>query len=108
MLALVLGAVAFAALGIGADRRSIRSPEGSSAVVNAIFLPMAFLSGLVLLAAPLPRVPARDRRRAAAEVLPRLVNATSICTATQIWAQPAAIVAVLAAWGIGGLVVAVR
>jgi ABC-2 type transport system permease protein len=40
----VVGAIAFAGLGIG-TAAVIRSAEGSSAVVNFILLPMAFLSG---------------------------------------------------------------
>ena len=44
MLALLLGTLAFAALGL-ALTGYIRSAEGSSAVVNAIYLPAAFLSG---------------------------------------------------------------
>jgi ABC-2 type transport system permease protein len=43
-LALALGAAAFAALGL-AITGFIRSQEGSSAVLNVIVLPMAFLSG---------------------------------------------------------------
>ena len=43
-LVLLLGAAAFSALGIGLAGL-VRSAEGSSAVVNAIYLPMAFLSG---------------------------------------------------------------
>ena len=41
---IVVGALAFAGLGIG-TAALIRSAEGSSAVVNFILLPMAFLSG---------------------------------------------------------------
>ena len=44
VLALLLGTLSFAALGL-ALTGFIRSGEGSSAVVNAIYLPMAFLSG---------------------------------------------------------------
>ena len=42
--AMVIGAAVFAALGV-ATASVIRSAEGSSAVVNFILLPMAFLSG---------------------------------------------------------------
>ena len=42
--AILLGAAAFAALGI-AITTVVRTAEGSSAVVNAIYLPMAFISG---------------------------------------------------------------
>ena len=44
ILAVIVGAVAFAALGV-ATASLIRSGEGSSAVVNFILLPMAFLTG---------------------------------------------------------------
>ena len=44
VLALALGAATFAALGL-AITGSIRSLEGSSAVLNVIVLPMAFLTG---------------------------------------------------------------
>src|SRR5207302_718112 len=44
VLAIVVGAAAFAALGV-ATASLIRSGEGSSAVVNFILLPMAFLTG---------------------------------------------------------------
>ena len=41
---LVLGALCFAAMGIGVTGL-VRSAEGSSAVINAIYLPMAIISG---------------------------------------------------------------
>jgi ABC-2 type transport system permease protein len=44
VLAVVLGAAVFAALGV-ATASLIRSGDGSSAVVNFILLPMAFLTG---------------------------------------------------------------
>ncbi|MGH2919092.1 MAG: ABC transporter permease, partial [Solirubrobacteraceae bacterium] len=44
LLVLLLGAGAFSALGIGLTAL-IRSDEGSSAVVNALYLPVAFISG---------------------------------------------------------------
>ena len=44
VLAVIVGAAAFAALGV-ATASLIRSGEGSSAVVNFILLPMAFLTG---------------------------------------------------------------
>ena len=43
-LALLLGSVAFAALAVGLSGL-VRSAEGSSAVVNAIYLPLSFISG---------------------------------------------------------------
>src|SRR5205085_9721099 len=43
-LALLLGAASFAAMGL-AITSAVRSAEGSSAVVNAVYLPMAIISG---------------------------------------------------------------
>ena len=44
LAALALGAAAFAAMGLGLTG-VVRSAEGSSAVVNAVYLPMAIISG---------------------------------------------------------------
>ena len=44
VLTLWLGAAAFAALGLGMTA-AVRSAEGASATVNAVYLPMAFISG---------------------------------------------------------------
>jgi pimeloyl-ACP methyl ester carboxylesterase len=43
-IALLLGTASFAALGIGLSGL-VRSAEGASAVVNAIYLPVSFISG---------------------------------------------------------------
>jgi len=103
-LAIVLGAAAFAALGV-ATSSLIRSSEGSSAVVNFILLPMAFLTGSF---GPTHRYPAF--LRAIGDVLPLkyfidLVNAIYL-HGHAFWSKPLAI-GVLAAWGVGGLLVAV-
>jgi ABC-2 type transport system permease protein len=105
VLAVALGAVAFAALGV-ALTAAIRSAEGSSAVVNAIYLPVTFISGSFFSADAFPPV-----LRAIAEVLPlvhliRLVRDVMVFD-DQIWQHPEA-VAVIAAWGLAGTVVAVR
>jgi ABC-2 type transport system permease protein len=103
VLAIVLGAAVFAALGV-ATASLIRSDEGSSAVVNFILLPMAFLTGSF---GPTHRYPAF--LRAIGDVLPLkyfvdLVNAIYL-HGHAMWSKPLA-VAVLAAWGVGGLMVA--
>jgi ABC-2 type transport system permease protein len=103
ILAIVLGAVAFAALGVAAASL-IRSAEGSSAVVNFILLPMAFLTGSF---GPTRHYPAF--LRAVGDVLPlkyfiEIMNAVYL-RGHAIWTKPAAI-GVLAAWGATGLVVA--
>jgi ABC-2 type transport system permease protein len=99
--AVVIGAAVFAALGT-ATASVIRSAEGSSAVVNCILLPMAFLSGAF---GPTHKYPAF--LRAIGDVLPlkyfiRLVDAVYF-RGHGVWTQPEAL-AVLAAWGVGGLV----
>jgi ABC-2 type transport system permease protein len=102
-LAVVIGAAVFATLGVAAASL-IRSAEGSSAVVNFILLPMAFLTGSF---GPTHRYPAF--LRAIGEALPLkyfldIVNAVYL-RGHGIWTQPKAL-AVLAAWGVFGLVVA--
>jgi ABC-2 type transport system permease protein len=105
VLALLLGALAFAALGL-AVTALVRSSEGSSAVVNAIYLPMAFISGAFFSAHSFPAF-----LRAIAAVLPltwfiRLVRDIMLHGA-EIWSRPGA-VAVVAAWGALGAILAVR
>ena len=104
LLAIVLGAAVFAALGV-ATSSLIRSGEGSSAVVNFILLPMAFLTGSF---GPTRHYPAF--LRAVGDVLPLkyfidLIDAIYL-HGQEIWSKPLAI-GVLAVWGLGGLVVSV-
>jgi ABC-2 type transport system permease protein len=99
--AIVIGAAVFAALGT-AIASVIRSAEGSSAVVNAILLPMAFLTGSF---GPTHHYPAF--LRAIGDVLPlkyfiALVNAVYL-HGHGVWTRPADL-AVLGAWGAAGLV----
>jgi ABC-2 type transport system permease protein len=105
VLALALGAAAFAALGL-AITGFIRSLEGSSAVLNVIVLPTAFLSGSFGETQHYPKV-----LRALGDVLPLKYLLDLIKSiylhGQQIWDKPTA-VAVLAAWGVFGMVVAVR
>ena len=101
VLAVVLGAAVFAALGV-ATASLIRSGEGSSAVVNFILLPMAFLSGAF---GPTHHYP--QFLRAIGDVLPlkyfiNLVNAVYL-HGHGVWTRPQDL-AVLAAWGTAGLV----
>jgi ABC-2 type transport system permease protein len=101
--AIVVGSAVFAALGM-ATAALIRSSEGSSAVVNFILLPMAFLTGAF---GPTRRYPAF--LRAIGDVLPLkyfldLVNSVYL-HGRGIWTEPAAL-GVLLAWGATGLVVA--
>ena len=103
--AVVLGVLCFAGLGVGAAAL-IRSAEGVSAVVNVIVLPMAFLSGSF---GPTRSFPAF--LQAIADVLPltyylRIVNGVYL-VGTSFFADLGA-VAVVLAWGAGGLIVALR
>jgi ABC-2 type transport system permease protein len=104
-LALLLGAVSFSGLGIGVTAL-IRSAEGASAVVNAIYLPMSFIAGAFFSPRHFPSV-----LQAIADVLPltyflRLVRNVML-HGHDIWSQGTN-VAVLAAWGIAGVIVALR
>ena len=102
-LAIVIGAAVFAALGV-ATSSLIRSAEGSSAVVNFILLPSAFLTGAF---GPTRHYPAF--LRAIGDVLPLkyfvdIVNAVYLHKHA-LWTKGAAL-GVLAAWGATALVVA--
>jgi ABC-2 type transport system permease protein len=105
VIALVLGALAFAALGI-ALTGYIRSGEGSSAVVNAIYLPAAFLAGAFWSPHAYPRF-----LEVIAEILPltyfiRLMRDVVLRNET-IWSSWESAV-VVAAWGVAGLLLAIR
>jgi ABC-2 type transport system permease protein len=105
VLALALGAVSFCGLGIGLTAL-IKSAEGASAVVNAIYLPTAFISGAFFSPHSYPAF-----LRAIADVLPltyflRLIRNVML-HGHEIWSQGTN-VAVIAAWGLAGLVVALR
>ena len=103
--AVVLGVATFAGMGFGAASL-IRSAEGVSAVVNVIVLPMAFLSGSF---GPRDEYPAF--LQAIADVLPLtyfldIVDGVYL-DGESLFADPGAL-AILAAWGIAGVLVALR
>src|SRR5437879_6474414 len=105
VLVCLLGAAAFAGMGLGMTSL-LRSAEGSSAAVNTVLLPMAFLSGGFGPTAHYPQV-----LRAIGAVLPlkyliQLIYAVYL-HGHQIWDRPGA-VAILAAWGLAGAAVAWR
>ena len=105
LLALVLGAAAFAAMGLGLTS-AVRSAEGSSAVVNFVYLPMAIISGTFFSPAKYPGF-----LRAIADVLP-LTYFTKLTRDVMvrhhhIWSETGSI-AVVALWGVIGLVAAIR
>jgi ABC-2 type transport system permease protein len=102
-LLVVVGVICFAALGVGLSGL-VRSAEGSSAVVNLIVLPMAFLTGAFGPTRHYPSV-----LRAIGDVLPLkylvdLMNAVYLHNHA-FWSRPTAL-AVLGAWGVAGLVLA--
>lgn len=103
--AVVVGTAAFAGLGL-ATASLIRSAEGSSAVVNVVLLPMAFLSGAFGSNRDFP-----DWLQAVADVLPLryfidLVQGV-VLDGESIWHDPGAI-AVVALWGAVGYALAAR
>jgi ABC-2 type transport system permease protein len=104
-LALLLGALVFAALGI-ALTGAMRSAEGSSALVNAIYLPLTFISGVFFSTEGLPGF-----LQAIADVSPLtylLDLIRSLVLEGDAVYDSADSLLVLGAWGLAGLVVAVR
>jgi ABC-2 type transport system permease protein len=103
VLAVLLGTTVFASIGLAAAAL-IRSAEGSSAVVNFILLPMAFLSGSFGPTRKYPHV-----LRAIGDVLPlkyfiEVVKSVYL-GGHEVWAKPGAL-GVLAVWTVIGFVVA--
>jgi len=101
-LALLLGALVFAALGI-ALTGAIRSAEGSSALVNAIYLPLTFISGVFFSVETLPGF-----LQAIADVSPLTYLLDLIRSLVLEGGGSTEDVLVLAAWGLAGLVIALR
>ena len=102
---LAFGTLAMAALGVGVAGL-IRSEEGASAVVNVIVLPMSFLSGGFGPTRNLPRF-----LEALADALPlrHFLDAVQgvYLDGDQPW-DHAGSLAVVAAWGVVGLLLALR
>jgi ABC-2 type transport system permease protein len=105
ILAVLFGTLAFAAMGI-ALTGVIRSGDGASAVVNAVYLPVSFLAGAFWSAQSFPHF-----LEVISEVLPlthfiRLMR-NIVLLHQPIWDNWEQ-VAVVAAWGLAGLIVSVR
>ncbi len=103
--ALLLGGASFAAIGVGAST-FVHRAEGVSAAVNAIYIPLSFLSGAFFSQASFPTF-----LTVIADIFPLkyfidLVAAISL-DGEQIWERPVD-VAVIAAWGAAGTVLALR
>jgi ABC-2 type transport system permease protein len=101
--AILVGAAAFAALGITITAL-VRTAEGSSAIVNAIYLPMAFISGVFFSTEEMPAF-----LQAISEVLP-LTYFLDLIRATFVPGEEfaASALAAVSVWGLVGLVLAVR
>ena len=102
---LVLGAASFAALGLGLTS-VVHSAEGSSAVVNAVYLPMSIISGTFFSPQHYPSF-----LKAIADVLP-LTYFTKLTRSVMIehhhiWSESGSLAVVLG-WGVIGLIAAVR
>ena len=102
---IVLGALAFAALGLAAAAL-VKSDNAAVAVLNGLYLPMTFLSGSFFSPEAFPEFLQR-----VADLLPltyyiELVRA-SMLHGEAVWSDPGALGAV-AAWGVAGALVAMR
>jgi ABC-2 type transport system permease protein len=104
-VALLLGAASFAALGLGLTAL-VRTAEGSSAVVNAVYLPMAIISGTFFTPREYPGF-----LRAIADVLP-LTYFTKLMRDVMVrhhhlWSEVGSLSVVLG-WGVIGVIAAIR
>ena len=102
---LVLGAAAFAAMGLGITGL-VKSSEGSSAVINAVYLPMAIIAGTFFSPTAYPAF-----LRWIAYILP-LTHYTKLTRDVMVrnhhvWTEGWSL-AVVAGWGLVGLVAAMR
>ena len=103
--ALIIGAAAFAAMGLGLSGY-VRSAEGSSAVVNFVYLPMAIISGTFFSPDRYPGF-----LQTIADVLP-LTYFTKLIRDVMVrdhhlWSETGSIAVVLV-WGAAGLIAALR
>ena len=104
-LTLLIGAAAFAALGLGLTSL-VRSAEGSSAVVNFVYLPMAIISGTFFSPNRYPPF-----LQAIADVLPltwftKLIRDVMV-RHHHLWSETGAVAMVLL-WGVIGAAAAIR
>ncbi len=105
LAALIVGAATFAAMGLGLTS-AVRSAEGSSAVVNFVYLPMAIISGTFFSPKDYPAF-----LRTLADVLPLTyftkLTRNVIVRHEHIWSQGGSLAAILL-WGAIGLAAAIR
>ena len=105
LAAILLGSVAFAALGL-AITGLVRSAEGSSAVVNAIYLPITFISGVFFSVESLPGFLEALATASPLTYLLELLRAVFVDG--EALSGSATEVLVLAGWGLGGALLALR
>ncbi len=102
---IVIGAAVFAALGLAAAAL-VKNDSAAVAVLNGIYLPMTFLSGSFFSPDAFPEFLQR-----VADVLPLTyyieVVRDVMLKGEAIWSDPAAL-AIMAAWGAAGAIVALR
>ena len=103
--AILLGSVAFALLGIGVSGL-VRRAEGASAVITALYLPLSFISGAFFSQQHFP-----GWLKRIADVLPLTyfidLMGSVMLKGVSIWDRPKD-VAVIAAWGVLGVLLATR
>ena len=104
-LALLLGSIVFAALGL-ALTGVVRSAEGSSAVVNAFYLPLTFVSGVFFSVEAMPRFLEVVAELSPLTYLLELVRSAFV-DGEGLSSSPEA-VAILVAWGLAGVLLALR
>ena len=105
LVVLLVGAASFAAMGVGMTAL-VRSSEGSSAVINAVYLPMAILSGTFFTTESYPAF-----LEAVTVALP-LWHFTEVTRNVMLHGEPVwdnlSSLAVVLAWGAVGLFGAIR
>jgi ABC-2 type transport system permease protein len=103
--ALLLGSASFAVLGVGVSGL-VRRAEGASAVITALYLPLSFISGAFFSQQHFP-----GWLKQIADVLPLTyfidLMGSVMLRGVEIWDRPKD-VAVIAAWGVFGVLLATR
>jgi ABC-2 type transport system permease protein len=103
--ALLLGSASFAVLGVGVSGL-VRRAEGASAVITALYLPLSFISGAFFSQQHFP-----GWLKQIADVLPLTyfidLMGSVMLKGVAIWDRPKD-VAVIAAWGVFGVLLATR
>jgi ABC-2 type transport system permease protein len=103
--ALLLGSASFAVLGVGVSGL-VRRAEGASAVITALYLPLSFISGAFFSQQHFP-----EWLKQIADVLPLTyfidLMGSVMLKGVAIWDRPKD-VAVIAAWGVFGVLLATR